>query len=146
MTVLKELHEALTEELVASLVKKYIEVPVNKHTNPDSPEETVNAWFAGQVAGFEKAELHFDYMKNEYREEPAVFYNILLTDGMGYVLSKDACEIRELTKEAFQEMVAQHLAEEAIEQEAEAILKNQLILPEGADKEKKIILPGEFLD
>lgn len=139
MAQIKTVDQQITEELVASMVRKYIHVPTNTHTNGDGGEE-VNAWFAGQVAGFEKAVLHFDYLKSEYRDEPATFYNILLSDGMGYVLSNDACEILEITKEEFDTMVQQHIAEQVVEEETQRIVQD-IALPD----KPRLILPGEFI-
>jgi uncharacterized lipoprotein YmbA len=139
MAQIKALDQELTEELVASMVKRYIHVPTNIHKNAENDEEA-NAWFAGQVAGFEKAILHFDYLKGEYRDEPVTFFNILLCDGMGYVLSNESCEINEITKEDFDAMVQQHIADQVVEEETQRIVR-EIALPEP----KKLILPGEFI-
>lgn len=141
MANVKTVDQEITEELVSSLVKKYIHVPTNIHKNAQSEEEEeANAWFAGEVAGFEKAVLHFDYMKGEFREEPITFYNILLSDGMGYVLSNDTCEINEITKEEFDKMVQEHIANQVVEEETQRALQ-EIALPE----KPRLILPGEFI-
>lgn len=132
MTTLKACEQAITEELVSLLVHKYVHVPINTHTNPET-EETVNAWFAGQVAGYEKAVLHYDFLERRYRDEPLTYYNILLNDGMGYVLSNEQCEIKEITQEQFTDMLAEHLAEQSLKQEdqeeEEEIIASDVQLP-----------------
>lgn len=139
MTTLKAIDQAVTEELVSSLVQKFIHVPLNTHKNPETGE-TVNAWFAGQVAGYEKAVLNFDFLEGKYRDEPLTYFNILLNDGMGYVLSNEQSEIEEITKEQFTEMLTEHLAKQALEQEAD-VIASDILLPE----KQRLILPGEFI-
>jgi hypothetical protein len=143
--VIKPLEETVTDQFVDSLLGKYIHVPTNKHVFPNpmenGKEEEINAWFAGQVAGCEKAILVFDYETKEMLETPVVHYNILLTDGMGYLLSQTEAEVIELTDVEFTELLAEHHAHQAIEEEAP-----KLITPDN-DKviqlDRKIQLPGK---
>lgn len=104
----------ITEEEVISLAGKYISVPQNTHTGPDG--ESVNAWFAGQIAGYEKAVISFDYVNGEFLNEPLVYFNLLMTDGAGWVLSKEELEIQIITKEEFDNILAEHLANQAVEE------------------------------
>ncbi|MGN7765376.1 hypothetical protein [Paenibacillus sp. 22594] len=106
-------NQTITEEEVISLVGKYISVPQNTHTGPDG--ESVNAWFTGQIAGYEKAVISFDYLNGEFMSDPLVFINLLMTDGAGWVLSKEELEIQIITKEEFDNILAEHLANQAID-------------------------------
>lgn len=144
--VIKGVDQAVSEELVGGLIGKCIHVPTNTHMmkTPTGAEGKVNAWFGGRVAGYEKAVVAFDYANSEYYEEPKTFYQILLNDGMGYVLSNEECEILEITEEEFTEMVAEHQAKQALAMEQED--KKVVQLNEGEKKievqEKVIALPG----
>lgn len=134
--VVKFVDQELNEELVQSLIGKFIHVPTNMHkvfNQFEGKEEEVNVWFGGKVAGYEKAYIHFNFETKEFMEEPEVYYNILLTDGMGYVLSQTKVEILEITEEEFMALVAEHHANQIAEQP-------KLIVPESADK--KILVPG----
>jgi serine/threonine protein phosphatase PrpC len=108
MQVIKTEETPLTEELVFDLVDKFIFCPDNLQMarNEQGDVEEVNAWFGGFVYGYEKAILFYDYATNEKLEEPKVFFNLLLSDGLGYVLSKTKCVIHELTEEEYNEKLA----------------------------------------
>ncbi|UED74456.1 hypothetical protein [Brevibacillus sp. DP1.3A] len=123
--LLKKMNEELTEELSHQVIGKYVHVPTNMHTTPtaEGGEEEVNIWFGGCVAGIEKAVIAFDYEKQEFREEPLTYTNFLLTDGMGYTVNRLHSEIYEITKEEFEQMLADHLATQAAELEAEKKLR-----------------------
>jgi len=132
MQIVKATEEQITEELVKGLVSKIVHVPTNMHTinNPmENHSETVNVWFAGMVAGYEKAYLNYDYETKEFLKEPVSYFNILLTDGMGYVLSNNGdVEIRVISEEEFNELVKEHKA------------KQQIITPD----KPKLILPDSI--
>lgn len=136
MELLKSKDQPLTEELVASLVEKLIYVPTNMHPAPPGhPEPQVNVWFAGQVAGFEKGVVRYDFQKNDFFEEPKIFYNVILTDSMAYVLSPTEVEIYEITLEEFNKMVEEHRAKLLVQ---EAVDKKILV-----PNSKEIILPSD---
>ncbi|MGZ0051984.1 hypothetical protein [Brevibacillus gelatini] len=116
--LLKKMNEELTEELSRQVIGKYVHVPTNLHKSPNTEEE-VNIWFCGCVAGIEEAVIAFDYENQEFREEPITYTNFLLTDGMGYTVNRLKSEIFEITKEEFEVMLADHLATQAAELEAE---------------------------
>lgn len=146
--VIKTKDQAVTENLVKELVGKHIHVPTNMHDiKTEDGTGEVNAWFGGRVAGYEKAEIHFDYEKQEFMDEPSTIYNILLCDGLGYVLSNRESEVNIITEEEFQEMVEEHKKKQK-EAQAKAEAKNSLILPDNKKLEvpegdKKIIqFPG----
>ncbi|MEC0276890.1 hypothetical protein [Peribacillus frigoritolerans] len=124
--IIKHLGELATEETIQGLVGKLLHVPTNKHVinNPmeGDKEETVNAWFAGQVAGYEKAFLVYDYESGEFFDEPHVFYNILLTDGKGYMLELSESEIVELTDTEWTEMITEHQSIEIVTDTAQSLL------------------------
>ncbi len=109
----------ITEELIASCAKKYIYATENYQMTQDENGvmEEVNAWFGGFVYGYEKATLHFDYMSNLAFAEPQVYYNLLLSDGMSYVLSPKKCVLYELTEQEFNEKSAEHKAKQIMEGE-----------------------------
>lgn len=72
-----------------------------------------NVWFAGSVAGYEKAVIGFNYEEGTFHEEPQTFYNVHLTDGMGYILtSAYELEIHELTEEEFNQLIEEKKEEE----------------------------------
>jgi hypothetical protein len=127
--IIKPLGEKVTEETVKGLVGKLIHVPTNQHTFPQE-NTTINAWFAGQVAGYEKAYIKYDYEKGEFMEEPHLFFNVLLTDGKGYLLELVNSEIVELTEDEWNTMVAEYQAKTTITE-----VEKELIVPE-----RKIIL------
>ncbi|WP_315793055.1 hypothetical protein [Paenibacillus sp. BIC5C1] len=64
--------DTLTEELVASLIGKCIHAPTNVHEiqTPTGATTKANVWFAGIVAGYEKAVIGFNYQADEFHEEP----------------------------------------------------------------------------
>lgn len=109
----------ITEEIVASLAKKYMYATENYQMTQDENGvmEEVNAWFGGFVYGYEKAILHFDYMSNLAFAEPQTYFNLLLSDGMSYVLSPKKCVLYELTEEEFNEKSAEHKAKQIMEGE-----------------------------
>ena len=122
--VLKDLQTPLTEELVTGWVGKLIHVTTNKHKsfNPLLNKEVEeNVWFAGKVAGWEKRHLAYDYLTDTFNEEPLVYYTILLTDGMSYVLSSGDVEVEEITLEKLTEMVE--------EQQRKKAVKDSILLP-----------------
>ncbi|MGG4492735.1 hypothetical protein [Brevibacillus reuszeri] len=122
--LLKKMGEELTEELSLQLIGKYIHVPTNMHmSREEDGEEEVNIWFGGCVAGIEKAVIAFDYENQEFREEALTYTNFLLTDGMGYTLNSLKSEVFEITKEEFEVLLADHLATQTAEIEAEKKLR-----------------------
>jgi hypothetical protein len=119
METLKTLEQPLTKELVESLVGLFIHVPTNLHKiNDQEGEREENVWFAGQVAGYEQAVVHFNYGEQTFKDEPTIYYNLLLTDGMGYVLSSEKVEINKLDENEFQAMLEEHFRK-AKEEEGE---------------------------
>lgn len=142
---IKAFDQPVTEELIQGMIGRLVHAPTNKHVinNPmeNNQEEEVNAWFAGQVAGYEKAYIQFDYEKNEMLEEPQLHYNLLLTDGMGYLISQKEAEIFEITDTEWESLLAEYHATEMVKEEAQ-----KLILPDEDNiiqMDKKIILPGD---
>ncbi|MGA4519274.1 hypothetical protein ACPA0F_18610 [Solibacillus silvestris] len=136
---LKTVEQTFDESAIAGLIGKTIHVPTNKHTVKQQAEDgsledtVVNAWFAGEVAGYEKALLQFDFTDGKFMDKPKVFFNILLTDGMSYQLALTESEIIELDEAEFATLLAEHQA--AIDVEKKAL---ELIVPE----KPQIILPG----
>lgn len=137
MVIVKTVDQPITEDLVESLIGEYVHCPVNIHTIRKAGQDEVvkeNAWFGGQVAGYEKAVLKFDYLSGEFLDEPKEFFNILMTDGLGYVLSPDGdVELRIITKEEFIKLVAEEHAKQSLEQEANNVI--QLASKERKNKE-----------
>jgi len=124
MKIIKKLNEPLTESFLESLIGKYVHVPTNEHVTFDPMEKefvTVNAWFAGKVAGYEKSVYAYDYKEDKFFQKPKTVYKVLLCDGMGYVISEEKSLFKELTEEEFIEMLAEHDAKKA----------SKIILPEG---------------
>ena len=136
--LIKAINEPITEEMLKDLVGKFVNVPTNPHVTqtPTGATGTVNAWFAGKVAGYEKAYVGFDYPAQEFYAEPRVFFQLLLCDGMGYVLS-DGAEISEISEQDFTELVAREDAKRALEQIERTEQNKEIIVPESG-----IILPG----
>lgn len=113
------------EKFITRLIGKFIHAPVNEHTSYEPLEKrdiTINAWFAGKVAGYEKTIYAYDYRDDTFYDEPQVVHKLLLCDGMAYVLSESGLELSELTQEEFIEMVAEHQIKED--------RRNSLILPD----------------
>jgi len=123
MKIIKKLNEPLTESFLESLIGKYVHVPTNEHVTFDPMEKefvTVNAWFAGKVAGYEKSVYAYDYKEDKFFQKPKTVYKVLLCDGMGYAISEKS-SFRELTEEEFVKMLAEHDAEKS----------SKIILPKG---------------
>lgn len=117
--------QKVTEKLVEEMVGKLVHAKKNPHevVEPIEGEKEVNVWFAGWVAGYEKAMISFDYAKGEWLDKPQTVFNILLSDGMAYVLSERS-EVVELSEEDFVEMIAQEDARKALStQEDKKILR-----------------------
>jgi hypothetical protein len=133
--ILKQVGETATEEFIGSLVGKYVHVPTNKQLvqGENGKEEIVNGWFAGQVAGYEKAAIGFDFPQSQFLETPLVLFSVILTDGASYMLEPVQSAIVELTNEEFTELIAEHDAIASLKDTA-----TELIVPE-----RKIILPDE---
>ncbi|MDR6720385.1 MULTISPECIES: hypothetical protein [Paenibacillus] len=113
--VIKAKEDKLTEEIVASMIGKYIHAPTNMHEiqTPTGATTKANVWFAGSVAGYEKAVIGFNYEEGTFHEELQTFYNVHLTDGMGYILtSAYELEIHELTEEEFNRLIEEKKEEE----------------------------------
>lgn len=128
--IVKRQDEDVTQELIHSLVGKFIYVPTNIHivnNELENKREQVNAWFGGQVAGYEIATIYYDYINDSFLEEPQTHFNILLTDGVGYILS-NVSEIQVLTEEEFMKMVEEY---------------NQKNLLEVVEKNPEILIPGK---
>jgi hypothetical protein len=117
--IVKTVEQATTEELLRGLAGRFMHVSINEHTqvnDVDGSIEVHNVWFAGKIAGFEKSELFYDWVKQEPLETPEIHHTLLMTDGTGWVLSKTALEIQEITQEEFTEMVASEQAKQAVEE------------------------------
>ncbi|SHN81832.1 hypothetical protein SAMN04487896_4865 [Paenibacillus sp. ov031] len=113
--MIKAKDDTLTEELIASLIGKCVHAPTNVHEiqTPTGATTKANVWFAGIVAGYEKAVIGFNYEAGEFHEEPQTYYNVHLTDGMGYILtSAFELEIHELTQEEFAQLIEENKKEE----------------------------------
>lgn len=113
--MIKAKEDKLTEEIVASMIGKYIHAPTNMHEiqTPTGATTKANVWFAGRVAGYEKAIIGFNYEEGTFHEELQTFYNVHLTDGMGYILtSAYELEIHELTEEEFNQLIEEKKEEE----------------------------------
>mgnify|MGYP000852641947 FL=1 len=111
MEIIKKEKESLTESFLESLIGKYVHVPTNEHTTYDPMEKefvTVNAWFAGKVAGYEKTVYAYDYKEDKFFDKPKTVYKVLLCDGMAYAISEEKSIFKELTEEEFIEMLAEH--------------------------------------
>jgi hypothetical protein len=119
----------IAEEVLLGLVGKTIHATTNKLVDREGNEH--NVWFAGVVAGYQKAVLAYDYIGDKVLDVANVQFQMLLTDGMAYTLSCSDLEIKELTEDEFAALVAEFTA---------AQVTSDIILPE--KKEKKIILPG----
>ena len=136
---LKTKEQTFDELAITELIGKTIHVPTNKHVVKQQQEDgsvmdtTVNAWFAGQVAGYEKAHLQYDFTSGTFLDEPKFYFNILLSDGMSYQLALTDSEILELSDEEFTTLLAEHQA--SVEVEKKAL---ELIVPE----QQQIIVPG----
>lgn len=113
--MIKAKDDKLTEEIVASMIGNYIHAPTNMHEiqTPTGATTKANVWFAGRVAGYEKAVIGFNYEEGTFHEELQTFYNVHLTDGMGYILtSAYELEIHELTEEEFNQLIEEKKEEE----------------------------------
>lgn len=138
--IIKHIDEIATEETIKGLVGKLIHVPTNRHVinNPmeGGQEEIVNAWFAGQVAGYEKAVLVYDFETGEFFEEPHTFFNVLLTDGKGYMFELIQSEIVELTDVEWAELITEFQAIDAINDTAQKLLipERKIFIPDGVKK------------
>ncbi|ETT53328.1 hypothetical protein NSQ20_20480 [Paenibacillus sp. FSL K6-1122] len=113
--MIKAKDDKLTEEIVSSMIGKYIHAPTNMHEiqTPTGATTKANVWFAGRVAGYEKAIIGFNYEEGTFHEELQTFYNVHLTDGMGYILtSAYELEIHELTEEEFNQLIEEKKEEE----------------------------------
>ncbi|MGE6575161.1 hypothetical protein ACQKFM_09600 [Paenibacillus xylanexedens] len=113
--MIKAKEDKLTEEIVASMIGKYVHAPTNMHEiqTPTGATTQANVWFAGSVAGYEKAVIGFNYEEGTFHEELQTFYNVHLTDGMGYILtSAYELEIHELTEEEFNQLIEEKKEEE----------------------------------
>lgn len=113
--VIKAKDQVLTEEIVASMIGKYVHAPTNMHEvqTPTGGTTKVNVWFAGVVAGYEKAVIGFNYEDGSFNEQPQTFFNVHLTDGMGYILTTTLdLEIQELSEEEFESLVEEKKAEQ----------------------------------
>ncbi|GEA16811.1 hypothetical protein E308F_30570 [Moorella sp. E308F] len=115
MELVKKKDDKLTEELVASLVGKFVYVPTNIFdvSNGDVLEQE-NIWFAGQVGGYSKVVLQYEYNTQRFAETPHEELNLLLTDGMGYALSNTNCEMYVITEDEFMELLAEHHARQIV--------------------------------
>lgn len=114
MRVVKTIDQPLNEEMLKELIGKYVHVPTNKIEVPNEFGDTMthNVWFGGVVAGYEVGVVAYDYINMAFGE-PKTHYNILLTNGTAFVLSDTELEIRELTQEEFEQLVADEKAKQA---------------------------------
>ncbi|MBO9607218.1 MAG: hypothetical protein J7639_14755 [Paenibacillaceae bacterium] len=107
--------EELTVTFVRSLVGKYIHVTENmlELFTPNSDQAVQeNVWFAGRVAGFQQAEMHYDFDASEYTDVDESI-SLILTDGAGYLLSRSHLVIDEITEEEFFTLLGEFNAKEA---------------------------------
>lgn len=137
--LIKAINESVTEDMLKGLIGKFISVPSNPHVTqtPTGATGTINAWFAGKVAGYEKAYVGFDYPAKEFYAEPKTFFQVLLCDGMGYVISEGA-EAYEISEQDFTQLVAEEEAKRALEHIDRVDDNKEIFVPESG-----IILPGE---
>jgi hypothetical protein len=138
--LVKTVDQELTEEMLRGLVGHYVHAPTNELELVHPVEQTAevhNVWFAGLCVGFQKTEMHFDYVNDEFMDEPEVTYMLMLSEGTAYMLSRDKLELRTLTEEEFIEMVAASNANQAIEEESKE--PSNIILFE---EKKKLLVPG----
>lgn len=109
--LIKAIDQNLTEEMVASLIGKYVHAPTNVHEieTPTGGKTTANVWFAGIVAGYEKAVIGFNYEEGTFMDAMQTYFNVHLTDGMGYILTTTReLELAELTEEEFTQLMKEH--------------------------------------
>ncbi len=117
MKLLKAVDQLVTEELLQQVTGKLIYVPVNKHyviyeddikkvelndTEPNVKEE--NAWFAGEVGGYRKSCILYDYYNDVYLDNPIEEFSIICVDEIEYVLG--LCELFEITREEYDELAS----------------------------------------
>ena len=79
------------------------------------------------VAGYTKTVLKYDLVQGAFLDEPVTIYSLLLTDGVGYELSKTKCEILELTEIDFFKMVEEHRQKQAEFQKKKEIRESILV-------------------
>jgi hypothetical protein len=117
--LVKAVSQEISVELLQGLIGKFVHATINEHNVPNNLDGTSgvqNAWFAGMVAGFEVATIGYDFKSGAfYAAEPVLFYNLLLTDGSGWALSKDRLELSVLTDSEFTELIAQEQAKQILE-------------------------------
>ncbi|MFF2480289.1 hypothetical protein [Paenibacillus sp. NPDC058071] len=114
---MKQKQEALTENLVAGLIGQHIQVPENMVEIPEAGKQ--NVWFAGRVAGYEKAVFGFNPSDGSFMEEPFTYLSVVMTDGKGYILAEDCC-INAITEQEFKDMLAEHVTKQSFEESAES--------------------------
>jgi len=133
MTIKTE-EQQVTELMLESLIEKFIHVPKNMHDNlqENGQSEKVNVWFAGKVAGFEKAVIRYDYETATYVDEAKIYYNVLLSDGMAYVLGEEVV-INLISEDEFADLLARFQAENSMTEAGQEIIEGQ----------NKILIPGE---
>lgn len=107
-TVIKAVDQEVTDELLKSLVGKYVHATKNVVEVPNEllgTKDKQNAWFAGMVAGYEKVWMHYDFENETFMDEPKLYYSLIQTDGTGFILSDTELELVELSEEEFSQMV-----------------------------------------
>ncbi|PYE51389.1 hypothetical protein HUB98_05230 [Paenibacillus barcinonensis] len=115
--IIKAKSDTLTEAIVASMIGKYVHAPTNIHEvqTPTGATTKANVWFAGIVAGYEKAVIGFNYEDGDFSEQPQTYFNVHLTDGMGYILTTAfELELFELSEEEFNKLIDEKKEEESL--------------------------------
>ena len=143
--MIKAKDDTLTEELVASLIGKCVHAPINVHEiqTPTGATTKANKWFAGIVAGYEKAVIGFNYEADEFHQEPQIYYNVHLTDGMGYILTSTfELEIHELTQEEFAQLIEEKKKEENTTESLSAVQSDKETNEESNEQTNPELLIG----
>lgn len=132
--LLKSIDQPITEEMLQSWVGKYIHCPTNIHEVYDPIDNVIkesNAWFAGQVAGYQKDYNAYDFPTGNFIEAQ-ILYTVIFTDGSGYLLSPEKCEVYEITQYEFMQMVE----EKQKKRSTIEIPKEQFIIPEQLEEDE----------
>lgn len=108
MQILKGLYEKLADDVVQSMVGKYVYAKTNYVSvlnETTGQVDKVNNWFGGFVVGYNKEYLLCSKEDGGEFEIPVTTYQVILSDEMAYVLG-DA-EVMELTKEEYTDLYKQ---------------------------------------
>ncbi len=104
MLKIKDLEDSLSESLIESLLWSYVYVPENVIEVGTSQE---NIWFGGYVVGYEVSKIYHDFDAQKDVEECKVSYNLVLSDGACFPLSKKS-EVFTVTENEFTEMLSEY--------------------------------------